>query len=359
MSLYDLFDNNIFNLVMISIIIFFTFISLNINIMIVLIHSRQPFLRQGFFITVFIQIILETIINLSVLIMLLIYIFNIKINFDIGNWFLIFPVIFNFCYMTNIIYNIRIIYFLMTLNKDRDELINYDIRDTIENRSRESSLKSQKTVPISEHSFKSIHIYPFLFSIVHTFLYIVNIIHQDKEVEVNDWYDYFLNGKNGIWRYAFFLFNYIYFFISIPYLCCSINKSKITNHILLKRFSIYCIFSSIVSLLFPIGLLINDIHKDYDNIKILIHILCLGFLIYLFITCFFRANCYYIQNILEKRGKSFINKFIYGFRILFCCQKIPEPNFVDLNSTFIYHSLANINDFLEEMPDEEPIDNIL
>ena len=63
---------------------------------------------------------------------------------------------------------------------------------------------------------------------------------------------------------------------------------------------------------------------------------------------FFRVNCYYIQYILGEDGKGFCKRFYMGFKILFCCKSIPSPNFIDLNSSYIYHSLANLNDFLTE-----------
>ena len=44
-------------------------------------------------------------------------------------WFAVFPIIFNFGYVTNILYNIRTMIYLMTLDKTKDESINYDTKN--------------------------------------------------------------------------------------------------------------------------------------------------------------------------------------------------------------------------------------
>ena len=331
------------------ILIIFLFFSFLINIMIILIHSKQKFFRKGFFIIVFVQIILEAIINLSILIMNIIYIFDI----DRGKWFFIFPILFNFGYITNILYNIRILIYLMTINKKKDELVNYDTKDESFESDKNSQLSRNSSISFISHSFKSFHILCFLLSTIHTIIYILYLkddIEKDKDDNNSKkdwkWFHYFMNGDQGYYRFAFYLFHYIYFIISIPYLIKSLNKGKISDHIFLKRFSIYCIISSFISLLFPLAVIfdltLGEKHKD-----IYLYLL-IAFIFYLLITWFFRLNCYYIQYILEQGGKGFCKKISTGFKILFCCLKIPSPNFIDLNSSFIYHSLANVNDFLQE-----------
>ena len=73
------------------------------------------------------------------------------------------------------------------------------------------------------------------------------------------------------------------------------------------------------------------------------------FFIYLIITSLFRLGCYYVQFVLSKAGNTFMNKVCFGLRILFKCQEVPEPNFIDYNSTFVYHSLASNSDFMQDM----------
>ena len=324
---------------------FFLFISFLINFMIILIHKRQPFLRQGFFIIVFVQIILEAIINLTSLIMKIIYM--IDVTRDV--WFALFPILFNFCYMTNVFYNIRIIVFLKNYDKDRDESINYDTRDANSN----NSLTHQESISLNQLSFKYIHICCFFISVIYIIFYIIHIFSIKKTtIESNEWrwiYYYLVDDNDSYWKLIFFFPNFIYFFLSVLYFCLSMNKGKVTNHIHLKNFSIYCVFSSIVSLLFPITLIVNIIIIADDEEQYVFHyiILC-GFLVYIIVTCCYRVRCYYVKYILESKGEGFFKRCAFGFRILFLCQKIQVPNFIDLNSSFILHSLANFNDFLRE-----------
>ena len=327
------------------VMIIFLFFSLLINLMIILIHSKQNSIRKGFFNIIFVQIFLEVIINLSLLIMNIIYF----IGIEIGIWFIIFPILFNFGYVTNILYNIRILFYLMTLNKRKDELINYESNEEDNNKYDDDSKTSKRTnVDFISHSFKSFHIFCFLLSIIHTILYAINLFMHKNDIKNGKWkwFYYFMNGSKGIYRFAFFIFHFTFFFISLPYLFLSLNKEKISEHILLKRFSIYCIVSSIVGLLFPVSIILYL--KFEEKQEDIYFIIMFAFILYLSFTWFFRVNCYYIQYILGGDGKGFCKKFYMGFKILFCCKSIPSPNFIDLNSSYIYHSLANLNDFLTE-----------
>ena len=179
-------------------------------------------------------------------------------------------------------------------------------------------------------------------------------MYNEPKKEDWKWFYYFIYGSEGHYRFIFFIFHYIFFLISIPYLILSINKAKISDHILLKRFSIYCIFSSIIGLFFPISIIFQKKDKDMEKIPFII---LSAFIVYLYITWYFRINCYYIQYILEQNGKGFCKKFISGIKILFCCHNVPTPNFIDYNSSFIYHSLANLNDFLQELTIDKKTNN--
>jgi hypothetical protein len=264
-------------------------------------------------------------------------------------WFALFPIIFNFCYITNILYNIRIIFFLMYYNKERDELINYDVRDNNSN----NSFSHQGSISLDRQSFKNIHISSFFISVLYLIAYIILIFNKEGskvESESWRWFNYYLVDEyRGYFKLIFFIANYIYFIFSVIYFCLSMNKGKVTNHILLKNFSKYCVFSSIVSLLFPLTLLVNIITIREEQEQYIFHYIVLfGFLFNIFVTCYYRMNCYYVTFILESEGKGFFKRCAFGFRILFCCKKIREPNFIDFTSTFIFHSLANFNDFLGE-----------
>jgi len=158
-----------------------------------------------------------------------------------------------------------------------------------------------------------------------------------------------VDDNGSYWKLIFFFPNFIYFILSVYYFCLSMNKGKVTNHIYLKNFSIYCVFSSIVSLLFPITLIVNiKFIEDSEEQYIFHYIILCGFLVYIMVTCYYRVSCYYVNYILDSKGEGFLKRCAFGFRILFLCQKIQVPNFIDLNSSFILHSLANFNDFLRE-----------
>lgn len=335
-----------------GILIAFLSFSFLINLMIILIHSKQKSLRRGFFTIIFAQICLESIISLSLLIMNIIYLSDI----DKDRWFIIFPILFNFSHVADILYNIRIMYYLMTLNQQKDEQIDYNIKDELNEK--DDDLARQTTIGLKSHSFKSFHFFAILFSVIHTIFYVFNLIGDDKEIEKEHewkWFYYFMSGSDKAYRLAFYFPHYFFLAFSIPYLILSLNKERISDHILLKRFSLYCIFSSIISLLFPAAVIVDCFIGE--EIEEIYYILMLAFIIYLSVTLFFRVNCYYIQYILEENGKGFCNKCANGFRILFCCKSIPSPNFIDLNSSFIYHSLANFNDFLQELSTDVCKDN--
>ena len=342
------------------ILIFFILVSFLINLMIILIHSKQKALRKGFFMIIFVQIIMESIINLSILIMNIIYI----CDFNRNEWFLIFPALFNFAYIANILYNIIIMIYLMRSNKETDdELINYDSKDDHNFNDGNSSASRKSSVNFISHSFNSFHIICFLLSVIHTTLYLFKLLEEDIEGNNWEWYFYFMNGSyedckgcsNKNLQFIFFIFHFIFFILSFIYLVLSCNKEKISEHILLKRFSLYCIYSAIISLTIPISLLIYT--KEGKDIENIYFIIMLSFILYLLVTWIFRVKCYYIQFILEKNGKSFWKKCVSGFRIIFCCAKIPSPNFVDLNSSYIYHSLANFDDFMQELSVDVPEKN--
>ena len=341
-------------------LIIFLFISFLIYLMIIIIHSKQKLLRIGFFIIIFVQIIMDSIITFSLLIMNIIYLTGITT----GKWFVVFPILFNFGYITNILYNIRIMIYLMTLNKRKDESVSYDLKnDTDTDIDSEKVSKSrQSTIGFIPHSFNSFHYFCFSLSILHTIIYSINLFFDEYPIEDLvkwNWFYYFMNGSNGVKRFGFFIFHYIFFIISIPYLILSLNKEKISDHILLKRFSIYCTFNSLISLIFPISVILHIFFKE--DKKEIFFVLMFAFVFYILVTLYFRVNCYYIQYILEKSGKNFFKKCAFGFRILVQCQSIPTPNFIDLNSTFIYHSLANLDDFSDDLDCdiEENSDDIL
>lgn len=331
-------DNS--NKIVNSMLIFFSLISFMLNFLLILIHCRQTPFLQGFFIIVCIQIILEALINVIILVINILFLCNISLNY----FLLLFQILFYFCYTTNILFNNRIIIFLMTSNKEKQEQIEYDSEDNFSSSSINKRKKSHSSsIAFFSDTFKSIYIIPFLISIILTGLYLLSIYFFKIEKEGEEDIPYIL-GSLELFNLSFYSFHLIYFVFSLIYLILSVNKEQISKHIHLKSFSIYCLFSSIISLSFPV---ISILKKYLINAPqyIFKYLFVLIFLFHFSISCWFRYRCYYIQNILGNYGNGFCSKLRYGLKILFCCKRINQPDFIDFNSNFVYHSLSNINDF--------------
>lgn len=323
------------------ILIFFSLIFFLLNFLLIQIHCRQTSLFQGFFIIVCLQIFFEALINVIVLIISIFSLCN-MMNKDC---LLAFQMLFYFFYTTNILLNIRIIFFLMTSNKEKQELIDYDSDDNYSS-STKGKKSRQSSISFSDYSFNSIYIIPILLSLIFTGLYLLFtylFYNDDQEEEEEGIYILGLLNNLNQYNFLFYIFHFIYFIISIIYLFLSINKENVSNHFHIKSFSIYCFVSSFISLLFPVLLIL----KLYlENAKFIFpYLLVLIFLLYFSITSFFRYGCYYIQYILGSYGNGFFLKLKYALKILFCCKKIAQPNFIDYNSNFVYHSLSYISDF--------------
>lgn len=329
--------------------IFTCLIAILINLTIIRIHAKQPLLMSGFFHVVFGQVITELIVNISLLLVNFVYV----IKEDKAEKFIAaFPAFFNLGYIANITYNIRILIFLMTYNTNREELINYENKNNSDN----DNLTHQNSLAFVGLSFKNFHIIAILVSIIHTALYIVNLMYQAMELQSDNWFwfYYFIYGAEYWYRILFFIPHFMYFILSFIYLIQSCNKNKISNHIYLRSFSLYNFFSSFISLFFPIVLLIHWLGfkegKDPNNPfrgEYLV-ILLFAFLGFLLASSIYRLECYYVHYILTREGKNCLHRWGYALKILFCVQKMERLNFVDLNSSFIYHALSSANDFLSD-----------
>lgn len=308
-----------------------------INYIIFIIHIRQSILRKGYFVIIFIQIILESFINIS---LLSISISSLNKKNDGEPSYLFIPVLFfDFCYNLDILYNI-ISLFNLTYekndNKDED-LLEYNIYDN-------DDIPKDKVIKIEKHLFIKEHITSILFSLIHSVIYYFLI--KDEKNNKYLWYFYFLSINNKNLSYILlFVFNIIFFILSFNY-CC--KKENLYSSNKLKNYSIYCFVSSIISFIYPIKLIYctivgNKLNKEKEDI--LIYIFCPITLLYLLITCIFRLNCYYVQFILGNKKNNFCYKLLSAIKIIFfCCGKMPELNFADLNSNYIYHSLCYQSD---------------
>lgn len=331
-------------------------IAILINSSIIKMHRRQPLLKEGFFIVVKFQIITELIVNISLFFLNIFYL----IYGDKGPEFLvIFPICFNFGYIANVSYSIRIIYFLLTFNKDGDDLIQYRV-SVNGKKDGEGDISRQESILIVQPSFKNFHFFSFGISFIHTVLYTLNIlVFQSIKIQTNNWqwYLYFINGTEHWTRIFFFIPHLVFFIISAIYLFKSYKLDKISSHIYLRSFSLYAFFNAIISLLFLTLFLIFWLGYD-NNVKDLnpnyLAILVIGFFGFLLASSIYRLKSYYVNYIANQEGKNCCSSMCNSFGILFGRKNMEKINFVDFNSLFIVHALSSSNDFLQ---DEKGSDN--
>ena len=313
----------------------FTTILFFIYIALCKMHIKQSLIRQAFFKVVFIQIIYETLIILILFITSLLDLLDVSLE----KYLLFIPVLFNFCYMNIIFYNILTILYLLFKKEETSNLstsLEYTLTD-----SRNDSINFKKS------TFRTLHIISLFFSVIHSIIYCFTLLNNKSMRFIY----YFYNDENkNVWIIFIFIPNIIYFITSIYYLTLSINKDQITENIRLKNYSIFCFISSLLNLIFPLSVIYNSIKNNSKSTidPIIKFVLYLIFLIYLINTCRFRLKRYYVQAILMTKGNNFCDKLSFGLAILFKNEKIQIPNFIDLNSNYIYHSLANTNDFIQE-----------
>lgn len=332
--------------------IFTSLIAALINLAIIRMHLKQTLLMDGFFHVVFGLLITELVVNVSLIILNFIYVIMTE---NAGKFIVTFPIIFNLGYIANITYNIRTLIFLMTYNTNREDSINYGMNN---NNSQNDNITHQTSLSFATISFKNFHIISIVVSIIHTVLYIINIfLFQGIEIQGPEWYwyYYFMYGGRHWWRIFFFIPHLMYFILSFIYLIKSCNKNKISNYIYLRSFSLYNFFSSFISLIFLLVFLIHWIgfnygQKGFDDRYLVI--LLFAFFGFLLASSIYRLKCYYVNYILTEDGKNCMNRWGNAIKILFCAKQMEPLNFVDLNSSFIYHALSSANDFLFDANDD-------
>ena len=317
-----------------------------INVLILLtickMHFKEISIRQGYFGIVFTQIIIETIFNLIIFVIIIVSMIE-EDNIN-ETFFYLLTILFNYFYNVDIIYNIQTILNLIKAKNKVDSedifISNDDDSDSIDRRN------SIASIDLKRHSFRRIHLLSFLISIVHTIIFFFIILKDDKnEKNKLDWFFYFIDkNQDNLLLLLIFLINYIYLIFSIRY--CFLRQ-QINESIKLKHYSIYSFITSLISLIFPLRIILNksikdDNKKDDEELK---YIFCFLFLIYLITNVYFRLNCHYVQYILSKKGNKFLKKLKFGLQILFTRVKITSPNFIDFNNSFLYHSLSRDTDF--------------
>ena len=323
----------------------FIVIILLILITICKMHLKQISIREGYFNIIFTQIIVESLLNFITMIAIVFsMIFD---DIKVESFFLI-SLFFNIFYNIDILYNIQTILYLI---KAKNKVDSEDIYSHNEDLSRsEDYNRENNSIDLKKYSFRSIHFRSIFFTLIQSFIYsILYLIFHDENNQDNNSdsekqlksYFYIIRNNNPFYL-LIFIFNYLFIFLSIRY--CFL-KQTINESIKLKNYSLYCFLSSIIGLMFPSKVILNQFLKNNDTDTTIIIIYSILFLIYLIINGYYRVNCYYVQYILSKKGKKFCTKLKYGLKILFTNEVVQSPNFIDFNNSFIYHSLASEKDF--------------
>ena len=313
-------------------------------------HLKQKSIREGYFKVVFTQIIIEFLFNLVVLVIIIIILSNCLEKGDEKVYYNILLIVFDLLYNCDILYHIQTIFYLINnvSRKDSGDIFNNN-DDSI----RSESYTSKKSIDLKKYTYKRIHFFSFFFSLIHSLIYYLLYLKQNEQYELK-WYFFFLNKNvKNLEYFLFFILNFLFFGVSIRY--CFI-KQEINGNIKLKFYSKYCFFSGLISLLFPIKIIINYFVNNNEIINIIFGII---FLLYLIGITYFRLNCYYVQYILSSKGNSFITKLCFGLKILFTGTIVPSPNFIDFNNSFLYHSLSNEKDISikkEKIDENDDID---
>ena len=317
------------------VISFFIFM---IYLTIFIIHIKKPILKKGYFTIVFTQIILESFMILTLLCISILSIIDFK---EIkGIYFASLILIYTFCYICDIFYNILSLFILTFKNKKSDkEDLEYDLYDTEEKTGTEK-------IKIDESSYVIHHIFSFLLSGIQTALFYFFYLRTNKGTDIQEWFYYFLGTETKLKYLFFFSINAIYFISALAY---CFKKDNI-NSFKLKNYSIYCFVSSLLNFIYPAKIILNKFTIEKRIILYTYFPLALVYLIY---TCFYRLNCYYIQFVLENGKNHFCGKICFGLKIIFTCCKIPDLNFADFNSNFIFHALTGKIDIKDISNDDK------
>jgi hypothetical protein len=311
-----------------------------IYLTIFIIHIKKSILKKGYFTIVFTQIIIESFIILALLCISILSFFEFIENKNIC--FTILILIYTFCYICDTFYNIQSLLILTCKNKksgDKEDL-EYDLYDN-------EDKSGIETIKIDESSNAIHHIFSFLLSSIQTIFFYFFYIMKNGNIDKYGWYYYFLGNETNLKYLSFFSINVIYFISALVY---CFKKDSI-NFLKLKNYSIYCLVSSLLNFIYPAKIILLKIFNNSINDRILIYIYFSLTLVYLMYTCYYRLNCYYVQFVLGSKGNHFCSKLLFGLKIIFACNKIPDLNFADFNSNFLFHSLTGTID-IKDIPNE-------
>lgn len=319
-----------------SFVSLFAFISLVISFGIVIIHNRRPFLRQNFFKVIFSLSIYETLLYFFLLVNAILFILNVNSEIVVKLISFIITVLSTAMFS----YNILIILYLFSQTNTKDSLIDKEI---------ENDHSTRVSIHLMSHSFRYMDIISIIAGAIHACVNLLlkysgcfyyNLMYINSNTVGNSLKDKF--------KLLVFIPNYLFFIISIPYFLSSWNKEKISDKIKLKQFATYCFIVSFLWCIYPILISLSYFITQSTFTIISMYITAFSMCISMFIADRFRLSCYYIHFILQGNGEKCCNMLGTFFRIVFAGAKIPELNFVDYNSSFIYHSIATAGDFVSD-----------
>lgn len=322
-------EEDIINLIalIISIICFIQSLAIEI------IQINQDNLRKGFFNVVFLINTFECILYLSF------FLETMSLYFKLfnENIYLIFAILFFFSNIEIISYNIFTLSHLLTSNIKNDTLIDSDMEN-----------KKIRTYSISlkTHSFSKYHIFSFLISFFFTCLNFYNALWKNLNFKSEYWFFLFYKKQDNYYKLIFIIIFIIYLILSIPYFIISKNTEEISEKIKLKNYSLYCLLSSFLLLIFSTSQILFLI-MEFDNNIINILKLIYGsiYLLILLISFWYRSKLYYVSLIIYE-GNNLIKRIINCFEIIFCIRKIKPFASIDYNNAFLLHALASKQDFM-------------
>lgn len=330
-------SNSIHIKLILIIYIISNFLLFLMNLILSLIHKKEEMFRENFFQVVYNQIIFSGLTNLFLIVISFLIYFNVYQNNFLPK---IFSCVLNYLIIIDTNYHIMILLYLCFKTNERNSTLYEDSRGV-------------GSISISKNPFRMIHIASFIVGIIHTIIFFFSIksnvtdINNNNFYLINDFYYFFYPVETSLLKFLIFLPYLVIFIISIPYLLISINPLKITTHIQLKHYAIFCLLLSIINLITPISKTILSKILDVKDCQIFfIYFSSVLFLIGLIGCCFYRLNCLYIDYVLSNEGSGFVDKVRFGIKILLGKVKIIRPNFIDYNNSFIYHSLAYKSDFM-------------
>lgn len=309
------------------IILVSSIICLILTTLLTIIHIRQPLLRVGFFNVIFGTIIIELLMHVFLIINSIITMIlnkNQIINIILG--------FFNdFFFSTHISYNLIMISSFINQAKTKDPLINKDLE--FEN--------SRETLNLQKQSFLYIHITSIFLGAIHASASISTLSIDTFIIP----FSYLSMIKIQYYVFPFFIYHLVYLVISLWYLSISWNKFKISNHIRLKNYSWYCFTTSLLWQIIPICFIVEAFYQELNYIT-LEYVSTSIFALLMLSNTFFHYKCYYVSYLIKTKSFSVFSTICFAIKLLLCIENVPELNFIDFTSAYIFHSLCTENDLL-------------